>query len=152
LDNAVVRLSAAVAKVGTWQTPMRLNDTTRTYFERLAGISSPEKAARYNGLTNPARTAAIQSYLAEHEPSHYSMLRTSVVPTVLKAGFRMNVIPSEAEATIDVRALPDEDIPRFFAELQRVIGDPAVKIEPIPESSRPVAPPSTVRCSRRWSR
>jgi acetylornithine deacetylase/succinyl-diaminopimelate desuccinylase-like protein len=94
-----------------------------------------------NGLTNPARTAAIQGYLAEHEPSHYSMLRTSVVPTVLKAGFRMNVIPTEAEATIDVRALPDEDIPGFFAELQRVIGDPAVKIEPIPESSRPVAPP-----------
>ena len=43
------------------------------------------------------------------------MLRTSVVPTMLKAGVGPNVIPSEAEATIDVRALPDEDIDRFFA-------------------------------------
>ena len=86
-DNAVMHLATAVAKVGTWETPMRLNDTTRTYFERLATISSPEKAARYNGLTDPQKSAAIQRYLAENEPEHNSMLRTSVVPTMLKAGF-----------------------------------------------------------------
>ena len=43
LDNALVHLGAAVQKIGTWQTPMRLNDTTRTYFEKLAAISPPEK-------------------------------------------------------------------------------------------------------------
>ena len=42
------------------------------------------------------------------------MLRTSVVPTMLKAGVGPNVIPSEAEATIDIRALPDEDIAKFY--------------------------------------
>jgi acetylornithine deacetylase/succinyl-diaminopimelate desuccinylase-like protein len=140
-DNALVHLSAAVAKVGTWQTPMRLNDTTRTYFEKLATISSPDKAARYTGLLNPERSEAIQRYLAENEPSHYSMLRTSVVPTILKAGFRMNVIPSEAEATLDIRALPDEDPTQFFAAMSKVIGDPAVKIEPT-GNSRPASPPS----------
>ena len=70
------------------------------------------------------------------------MLRTSVVPTILKAGFRMNVIPSEAEATIDVRALPDEDMTTFYQEMGRVIADPAVTIEPITEGARPVAPVS----------
>jgi acetylornithine deacetylase/succinyl-diaminopimelate desuccinylase-like protein len=141
-DNAVVRLSTAVGRVGTWETPMRLNDTTRTYFERLATISPPEKAARYSALTDPKRTEAVQRYLAEHEPQRYSMLRTSVVPTVLKAGFRMNVIPSEAEATIDIRALPDEDMTKFFAEMRRVIGDPAVKIEPMQAGARDATPPS----------
>jgi len=140
-DNALVHLSSAVAKVGTWETPMRLNDTTRTYFEKLASISSPERAARYNGLLNPQSSPAIQHYLAQNEPTHYSMLRTSVVPTILKAGFRMNVIPSEAEATLDIRALPDEDPAKFFAEMARVIGDPAVKIEPT-GNSRPASPPS----------
>ena len=43
------------------------------------------------------------------------MLRTSVVPTMLKAGVGANVIPSEAEATLDIRALPGEDIDRFYA-------------------------------------
>ncbi len=142
VDNALVHLSGAVEKAGTWQTPMRLNDTTRTYFEKLAAISTPEKAARYKGLTDPARTAAIQRYLAVNEPQHYSMLRTSVVPTILKAGFRVNVIPSEAEATIDIRALPDEDMPKFLAEMRKVIGDPAVKIEPHTEDVRPAGAPS----------
>ena len=142
VDNALVHLSGAVQKVGTWQTPMRLNDTTRTYFEKLAAISTPEKAARYKSLTDPARTAAVQRYLAVSEPQHYSMLRTSVVPTILKAGFRVNVIPSEAEATIDIRALPDEDMPKFLEEMRKTIGDPAVKIEPRTEDVRPAGAPS----------
>jgi len=142
LDNAIAHLSTAVGKLAAWQTPMKLNDTTRTYFERLATISTPEKAARYNGLTNPAKSAEIQRYLAEHEPSLYSMLRTSVVPTIIKGGFRTNVIPSEAEATIDVRAVPDEDINKFYEEMARVIGDPAVKIEPGTFGARPATMPS----------
>jgi acetylornithine deacetylase/succinyl-diaminopimelate desuccinylase-like protein len=142
MDNALVHLAAAVAKVGTWQPPMRLNETTRTYFDKLAAISKPEKAERYRGLTDPARSMAIQRYLAEYEPQRDTMLRTSVVPTILKAGFRVNVIPSEAEATLDIRALPDEDIPTFLVEMQRVIGDPAVKIERIVGDERPVGVPS----------
>ncbi len=141
LDNALIHIGAAVEKVGKWETPMRLNDTTRTYFEKLATISAPERAARYNALLNPQKAAAIQRYLAENEPGRYSMLRTSVVPTMLKAGVGPNVIPSEAEATLDIRALPDEDITKFYAEMQNIIGDPAVKVVPLP-ASRPVSPAS----------
>jgi len=141
-DNALVHLSGAVAKLGAWETPLRLNDTTRTYFERLAGISTPAAAARYNGITDPARTVAIQRYLLENEPMRYSMLRTSVVPTILKAGFRMNVIPSEAEATIDVRMAPGEDDKAFFELMRKQIGDAAVKIERLTDGERPATPPS----------
>jgi acetylornithine deacetylase/succinyl-diaminopimelate desuccinylase-like protein len=141
-DNALIHLSSAVSKVGTWETPMRLNDTTRTYFEKLASISPPEKAIRYTGLLRSETSGAAQKYLAANEPQRYSMLRTSVVPTILKAGIGANVIPSEAEATIDVRALPDEDITKFYEQMRRVIADPAVKVEPITKGLRPVAPPS----------
>ena len=139
VDNALIHLSAAVEKLGRWQTPMRLNDTTRTYLEKLATISTPEKAARYNALLNPATADAAQAYLREHEPQIYSMLRTSVVPTRLKAGVGDNVIPSEAEATLDIRALPDENIPNFYAEMGKIIGDPQVKIVPLP-ATRPPSP------------
>ena len=141
-DNAIVHLAGAVAILGAWQTPMRLNDTTRTYFERLAAISPPEQAARYSGLTDPEQSEAIQRYLAEHEPPHYSMLRTSVVPTILSGGFRMNVIPSEAEATLDIRVAPGEDVDALFAEMQTLIGDPAVRIERSSEGLRPPTEPS----------
>jgi acetylornithine deacetylase/succinyl-diaminopimelate desuccinylase-like protein len=141
LDNALVHLAGAVQKLGAWETPMRLNDTTRTYFEKLARMSPPEKAARYQALLNPATAVAAERYLAANEPRRYSMLVTSVVPTMLKAGTGPNVIPSQAEATLDIRALPGEDIPAFYEQMNRVIADPAVRIEPIP-MTRPPSPAS----------
>jgi len=140
-DNAIVHLSTAVSKVAKWEPPMRLNDVTRTFFERLATISPREEAARYNGLVDPQKTAAIQNYFAEHDLGKYSILRTSISPTMLTGGFRQNVIPSQAEAMLDIRALPDEDMTKFYAEMNLVIGDPAVKIVPS-APGRPSAPPS----------
>jgi acetylornithine deacetylase/succinyl-diaminopimelate desuccinylase-like protein len=141
-DNAVAHLAAAVGKVAEWLPPMRLNDTTRTYFEKLALASTPEARERYNSLTNPEKTAAVQEYLRKNEFMHSSMLRTSISPTVIQAGFRENVIPSEAEATLDVRALPDEDMDAFVAELKRIINDPAVEIERANRQERPAGAPS----------
>jgi acetylornithine deacetylase/succinyl-diaminopimelate desuccinylase-like protein len=141
VDNAVVRLANAVSKVAAWQTPMRLNDTTRTYFERLAAVSSTAASDRYLHLSDANRTAEIQRYFAENELGHFSMLRTTITPTVLTAGFRYNVIPSQAEATLDIRALPDEDPVKFFEEMKRRIGDAGVEIvrEPV---YRPGSAPS----------
>lgn len=143
-DNAVIHLSAAVAKIGAWEPPMRLSDTTRTYFERLATISSPEEAARYNHITDRRRSSEIQRYFAQHELGHYSILRTSVVPTIVNIGFRRNVIPSEGEATLDIRALPDEDMPKFYEQLRRVIDDPAIEVIPVTTGVRPASPPSRI--------
>lgn len=140
--NPVAHIAKAVAKVADWQPPMRLNDTTRAYFERLAGISTPEEKERYNGILNPEKTDAIQEYFAVYEPRHNSMLRTSVSPNVIQAGYRFNVIPSEAEALLDIRALPGEDMPKFYESLKSVINDPAIQIIPQTGSARPAAPPS----------
>lgn len=142
LDNPLLHLSAAVAKFATWQPPMRLNDTTRAYFERLATISSPDDAWRFNHIADPAATEKVQRYLVEHDPGDYSVLRTSIVPTMIRAGFRSNVIPSEAEATLDIRALPDEDMDSVYDQMRRVIDDPSVEIEPVRRSHRPPSPPS----------
>ena len=141
LDNPLIHLGAAVQKVGMWQTPMRLNETTRSYFQKLSEISAPDRAAIYKALLEQKSTDEAQKFLREHSPGEYSMLRTSVVPTMLKAGVGANVIPSEAEATLDIRALPDENVHAFYAEMAKVINDPAVRIEPIPQT-RPPSPAS----------
>jgi acetylornithine deacetylase/succinyl-diaminopimelate desuccinylase-like protein len=144
LDNALIHLGAAVEKVGLWETPMRLNETTRAYFEKLAAISPPDRATIYKQLLDPKGSAVAQKFLREQSPGEYSMLRTSVVPTLLKAGVGANVIPSEAEATLDIRALPDEKIDAFYAEMAKVIADPAVRIERIPQT-RPPSPASKLQ-------
>jgi acetylornithine deacetylase/succinyl-diaminopimelate desuccinylase-like protein len=143
LDNAVTLLANAVARAGAWQTEMRLNDTTRAYFERLATISEPEDAWRYRNVDNPDETEAIQKHFAENFPYHYSVLRTSVVPTVMDAGFRSNVIPSEATAILDIRMLPDEDVDGFYQQLTDLIDDPRVEVVPEP-IYRPAAKPSPI--------
>jgi len=136
VDNAVVHLAAAVAKAGTWDTPARLNETTRAFFERLATISPPEEAAWYRNVLDPK----VQEELRHKKPQYYSMVRTSVVPTMLKAGIKSNVIPPTAEATLDVRALPDEDLPKFREMLAGIINDPQVKV--VAEDTARSMPPS----------
>lgn len=143
LQNAVLILANAVAKAGTWQTDVRFNETTRAYFQRMAEISGPEDAYRYNNVENPEESEAIQQYFLENFPYHYSISRTSVAPTVIDAGFRKNVIPSEASAILDIRMLPDESVEEFYAKLAAVIDDPRVEI--VPEHIyRPAAPPSEI--------
>jgi acetylornithine deacetylase/succinyl-diaminopimelate desuccinylase-like protein len=143
LQNAVLILANAVAKAGTWQTDVRFNDTTRAYFQRMAEISDPEDAYRYNNVENTEESEAIQQYFLENFPYHYSISRTSVAPTVIDAGFRKNVIPSEASAILDIRMLPDESVEDFYAQLAEVIDDPRVEI--VPERIyRPAAPPSEI--------
>ena len=141
-SNAIVHLSQAVAKAAAWQTPLRLNETTRAFFERLATISSPEDAARYNTIVSDQNTEAVQEYFAVNVPRLYSTLRTSISPNMITGGYRVNVIPSQAEATLDVRALPDEDMARLLDRLRQEINDPAVEVTLGDRDVRPGMAPS----------
>jgi acetylornithine deacetylase/succinyl-diaminopimelate desuccinylase-like protein len=144
LDNPITHLAAAIAKIGNWQPPMRLNETTRAFFQRLAKVSPPEEARLFMALEDPKATEAAQQTLRSTNITYNSMLRTSVVPTIIKGGFRSNVIPADAEATLDVRALPDEDIPKLIETLKQLVNDPAITIERTSGAAagRPAPPPS----------
>jgi acetylornithine deacetylase/succinyl-diaminopimelate desuccinylase-like protein len=138
-SNAVVRLSEAVAKVGRWVPPVQPNETTDVYFKRLATISTPEDAQRYRAAVDPdpAIHGPADEYFRANEPAHASMLRTSVSPNIFQAGYRLNVIPSDAVATLDVRMLPQEDPQAFLDEVRKVIEDPLVDAAFAPRDVRP---------------
>ena len=143
-SNANVRLANAVAKIGAWKPEIRLNDTTRACFTRLAAVSGPEEAARYKTLISGDKTAidADDEWLLTNEPCTASMLRTSVSPTMLNGGYRVNVIPSEAKATLDVRALPDEDPEKFLDIVRKAIGDANVDVAYASRDVRPSFAPT----------
>jgi acetylornithine deacetylase/succinyl-diaminopimelate desuccinylase-like protein len=143
-DNAITHLAAAVAKIGNWQAPMRLNETTREFFARLAKISSAEDAWMFANLEDKEKSLQAQEKIRSKYPNYYSMLRTSLVPTIIKGGFRSNVIPGDAEATLDVRAVPDEDIPALVESLKKLVNDPAVEIIAPSGRGRPATPPSSI--------
>jgi acetylornithine deacetylase/succinyl-diaminopimelate desuccinylase-like protein len=130
-DNAVAHLGEAVGAIAAWTPPTRLNETTATYFKRLAQVSTPEEAARYRDALSPdpAVSGPAQQYLRKNEPRHWSMLRTSLSPTIIQGGYRSNVIPSEATANIDVRQAPDEDPAKFLELVREVVNDPQITVE-----------------------
>ncbi len=144
-DNAIARLSAAVAKLAAFQPPMRLNETTRMFFRTLAATSAAEDAFLFQHLADPEIGSLVEKTFRESERGDFllynSMLRSSIAPTIVEGGFRNNVIPPVAEATLDVRLLPGEDLDEFIAEVRRVIGDEAVEVEPLP-AYRPAGLPS----------
>src|SRR6476620_4104574 len=141
-SNAIVHLAGAVAKVGEWRPDVRFNETTGTYFRKLAAISPPDVAKYYRDVlsTDPKVQKAADDWLLENEPRHSSMLRTSVSPNIFTGGYRSNVIPSEAKATLDVRALPDEDPAKFLAQVKQVINDPAVDVRFTGQNERQAGP------------
>ena len=145
-SNAIARLSSAVGTVAAWRPPLKLNETTGVYFKRLAEISPPEQARRYRDLFSfDAKVqAAAFEYLREHEPRHASMVTSSITPTVIQAGYRVNVIPSDAKATLDVRLLPGEDADKFLETVRSLVDDPAVKVDYGARASRPATAPSSV--------
>jgi len=136
-DNAVAHVSAAVAAVAKWQPAVRLNETTSAYFKRLAEISPPAEAQRYRDVLDPRKIEQVDAYFRKNEPRHASMLRTSVSPNMVVAGYRINVIPSEAVATLDVRALPDEDMKAFLEKVRKVVDDPNVEVRFGKRDTRP---------------
>lgn len=129
-NNAVTALSAAVGKVAGWVPPLRVNETTGAYFRKLQTMVTPEVAKVYRDVLSPDPkvNGPAAEWLLENQPSHWSMLHTSLVPTIVDAGFRYNVIPSEVRATFDVRLHPDEDQTTFLDQVRKVINDPKVEV------------------------
>jgi len=143
-NNALTHLTQAVSAAATWVPPVSLNETTAAYFKRLATISTPEEAERYRAVLSPDPKVSgpADAFFRKQEPSHASMIRSSISPTMVQAGYRVNVIPSEVKATLDVRTLPDQDPAAFLESVKKVINDPAVEVAWAARDTRPNAAPA----------
>jgi acetylornithine deacetylase/succinyl-diaminopimelate desuccinylase-like protein len=97
-DNAVTRLAAAVARIGAHEWPLRLTPTVRAALTELAAVYGIDGGlGDVDGLLDKLGPAA-----ALVRPT----VRNSANPTMLSAGYKINVIPGEAVAYIDGRYLP----------------------------------------------
>ena len=138
-NSVVLGMAAAVGKIGMWKPPLRLNETTASYFKRLTTMAEPAVAQKYRDLLNPDPKVhgPVEDWMLVNEPQHWSMTHTSLVPTIMNTGFRYNVIPSEAKATIDVRLHPDENQDTFLEQVRKVVNDPKVEVRWARDRYRP---------------
>jgi len=140
-DNAVVHLAAAVAKLGAYQVPAEPNTITLRYFEQLSKIEDDDLAKWMRALEQPERKDLAVRHLADESPMWNSMLRDTIAPTILQAGVRANVVPSEATANLNIRMLPGHSIEELMGQFTKIVNDPQIKFQLAPDSGEN-APPS----------
>jgi acetylornithine deacetylase/succinyl-diaminopimelate desuccinylase-like protein len=128
-DNALVTLGRALARVGDYEPPVQLTASTRRFFEALARTSAGADAARFRDLASgdSARAAAADRETGR-DPLYHALVRRTIAPVLMSAGFRGNVIPGSAEATLNVRVLPGTDPADVVREIERVVADPRVEV------------------------
>ncbi len=126
-DNAVAHLVRAVNGLLAGGLPYHLPAATATFLDAAAVAAQHTPLGPvFQQLRTPAGAArAFAGPLLGHslQPFLYAMLHNTATPTGLAAGYKTNVIPSTAEATIDGRTLPGFDTERFLAELRPILGE-----------------------------
>ncbi|MBK6489874.1 MAG: M20/M25/M40 family metallo-hydrolase [Gemmatimonadetes bacterium] len=126
--NAITRLVGAVARIAAHQEPLALSEVTRTFFRELSAIwpDAPLRQAMADVASgDPARVSEGARALS-HVPSMDAVLRNGISPTLISGGTRSNVIPTEAEATLNIRTLPGVPIDAVLERLRAVVDDPHV--------------------------
>ncbi|NTU62815.1 MAG: M20/M25/M40 family metallo-hydrolase [Chloroflexi bacterium] len=124
-DHAVLHLVHAIDRVMSHPLPLHFTATASTYVQRLArsvgGTTGLLLSAALNPLLHDAALKAIPDRaLAD---ALHAILHNTVSPNQLRAGYKANVIPSEAEAILDGRMLPGFDVESFLAEVRPRLGE-----------------------------
>lgn len=138
--NAIYQLAAALTKVANYRFTPELNEITRIALARAAENEPPETAAALRAfVADPADKAAIATLSAN--PALVGSIGTTCVATQLSGGHAPNALPQRATANVNCRIFPGHSLADIRAELERAIGDPAVKVTDVSEGS--VASPAS---------
>jgi acetylornithine deacetylase/succinyl-diaminopimelate desuccinylase-like protein len=113
-DNAVTRLAAAVARIGAYEWPVQLTPTVQTLLASVGELAGVE--------VTPENAEALVEEFGPATRMLGATLRQVANPTMLGAGYKVNVIPTEATAYVDGRFLPglEDD---FFETLRTLCGE-----------------------------
>ncbi len=144
-DNAIFALGRALAKISQFDPKIELTAAQKQFFTTLAKTSKPPMSEYYRAIVDqkdPAAVARADKEISK-DPLMHSLMRDTLAPVLMNAGFRGNVIPGSAEATINVRTIPGTDLNALVAELQKVVSDPAVEVKLQAQGSFPPMEPSS---------
>jgi acetylornithine deacetylase/succinyl-diaminopimelate desuccinylase-like protein len=113
-DNAVTALSAAVARIGAHEWPVRLTPSMQVLLSSIGELAGVE--------ATPENAEALVEEFGSAVRMLGAVIKNTANPTMLSAGYKVNVVPGEATAHVDGRFLPGyED--EFFATLAELVGD-----------------------------
>jgi acetylornithine deacetylase/succinyl-diaminopimelate desuccinylase-like protein len=128
-DNPIYRLSEGLVRLSKFNFPIKLNETTRAYFERVAELESGPIADEMRSVvSNRTDPEALSIVLMSQSPFYNAQLRTTCVATMLEGGHASNALPQSARAQVNCRVLPGESSADVREALVRVIADDKITV------------------------
>jgi acetylornithine deacetylase/succinyl-diaminopimelate desuccinylase-like protein len=127
-DSAVNRLVAAVNRVVAYQSPITVLPEVQSFYAAIADTQPAPARERLRDVRAALQDPAVAAELTRDIVLN-ARVRNTISVTLLEGSNKLNVIPPEATAGLDVRLLPGEDPQAFLEELRRVIADDSIKIE-----------------------
>jgi acetylornithine deacetylase/succinyl-diaminopimelate desuccinylase-like protein len=143
-DNAIYHLAQGLSRLAAFDFPVRLNETTRMFFERMSRLEKGDVAADMRAVAATPTDARAAGRLAASSAYYNSVMRTTCVATELEGGHAENALPQKARAVVNCRILPQDSPQDVQAALVRVLGDPAIAVTqlapPRPSPASPLRP------------
>jgi acetylornithine deacetylase/succinyl-diaminopimelate desuccinylase-like protein len=139
-DNAIYRLAAGLMRLAAFDFPVRLNETTRAYFERAASLEEGQMALDMKAVAQPNPDAGAVARLSVI-PRYNAQLRTTCVATRVEAGHADNALPQTARALVNCRILPGESPHEVRQTIIRVLADDQISVSPVRDANPNPASP-----------
>ncbi len=139
-SNAIYELANGLTRLEKYQFPVRLNEVTRMYFQRMASIVDDPKVADDMRALADHDDAAAAARLSE-TASFNARMRTTCVATRLEGGHADNALPQMARATVNCRILPGEDPELVQKAVVEVLADPKIDVSWIDRAKLSVPSP-----------
>jgi acetylornithine deacetylase/succinyl-diaminopimelate desuccinylase-like protein len=131
-DNAIYHLAGALARLQSFSFPVKINEITRSYFERSAALATGQVSTDLKAVAKQPPDNAAVHRLSE-SPYYNSLLHTTCVATLLSGGHAPNALPQTARANVNCRIFPGEDPQEILHTLEGVANDPKVKVTIVPQ-------------------
>src|SRR6266566_2031334 len=128
-DNAIYHLAEGLVRRSTFSFPLKLTETTRAYFERVAQFEGEQAAADMRTVMSDKPDPAAMSFVRlATNPFYNSQLRTTCVATMLEGGQAINALPQLASAKVNCRVMPGEPVDEVKATLEQVLADDQITV------------------------
>ena len=133
-DNAIVKLSQALVRIGGYRFKPETNALTQAAFIAVSKFEQPARATAMRAfVANPSDERAYATLAAD--PTLIGMLGTTCVATMVNGGHALNALPQRVTANINCRIFPGRSPASIMAELQDVASDSAVTFKDVTEGS-----------------
>ncbi len=128
-DSAVLKLVEALHRIAAYQTTLSVDPVAQQFFADIADLDPvPAKREKLKNLRESLKDPVFAAEFTK-DLRNNATVRNTISITMLEGSNKVNVIPAEASAQLDVRLLPAQDPALFLNDLRQVINDDSIRID-----------------------